>query len=173
MINSEPSRNRIDAAVESASCEPAPAGAILVAGLAVAVVIGLWFAFYLMVFVPRGFAVTDPRRHGCRGTGGTALGQRVALHWCCLLVVMAGLRRRSTKRLCRRLNWRRSDPRTLHHRRGVRRSQSRQRAGTGRQRSRCARSASNTPSRPQCITVPTPTRPSRCASLAPTSSTVS
>ena len=31
-------------------------GAVLVAGLATAVVIGLWIAFYLFVFVPRGAA---------------------------------------------------------------------------------------------------------------------
>ena len=30
-----------------------PAGAIAVAGIATAIVIALWFAFYLMVFLPR------------------------------------------------------------------------------------------------------------------------
>ena len=32
-----------------------PRGAIAVAGAAVAVVIGLWFAFYFLVYLPRGF----------------------------------------------------------------------------------------------------------------------
>ncbi len=31
-----------------------PRGAIAVAGVATAVVIGLWFAFYFFVFLPRG-----------------------------------------------------------------------------------------------------------------------
>ena len=31
-----------------------PRGAIAVAGLAVAIVIAIWFAFYLFVFLPRG-----------------------------------------------------------------------------------------------------------------------
>ena len=31
-----------------------PRGAIAVAGTATAIVIALWFAFYLMVFLPRG-----------------------------------------------------------------------------------------------------------------------
>jgi hypothetical protein len=38
----------VDAIVRSG-----PAGAIAVAGIATAVVIGLWFAFYLLVFLPR------------------------------------------------------------------------------------------------------------------------
>ena len=33
-----------------------PSGAIVVAGIATAVVIALWFAFYFMVFLPRGSA---------------------------------------------------------------------------------------------------------------------
>lgn len=32
-----------------------PTGAIAVAGIATAVVIALWFAFYFLVFLPRGF----------------------------------------------------------------------------------------------------------------------
>ena len=52
MINSEPVETG-DAAVESAMQSGAH-GAILVAGLAVTIVIGLWFAFYLLVFAPRG-----------------------------------------------------------------------------------------------------------------------
>jgi hypothetical protein len=31
-----------------------PLGAVVVAGIATAIVIGLWFAFYFMVFLPRG-----------------------------------------------------------------------------------------------------------------------
>ena len=31
-----------------------PQGAIAVAGIATAIVIALWFAFYFMVFLPRG-----------------------------------------------------------------------------------------------------------------------
>jgi hypothetical protein len=31
-----------------------PQGAVAVAGIATAIVIALWFAFYLMVFLPRG-----------------------------------------------------------------------------------------------------------------------
>lgn len=31
-----------------------PRGALMLAGAAVAVVIGLWFAFYFLVFLPRG-----------------------------------------------------------------------------------------------------------------------
>jgi hypothetical protein len=38
----------VDAIVRSG-----PGGAIVVAGIATAIVIGLWFAFYLLVFLPR------------------------------------------------------------------------------------------------------------------------
>lgn len=40
---------RIDKIVRSG-----PVGAVVVAGIATAIVIALWFAFYLMVFLPRG-----------------------------------------------------------------------------------------------------------------------
>jgi hypothetical protein len=40
---------RIDEIVRSG-----PQGAIAVAGIATAIVIALWFAFYFMVFLPRG-----------------------------------------------------------------------------------------------------------------------
>jgi hypothetical protein len=40
---------RIDEIVRSG-----PRGAVVVAGIATAIVVGLWFAFYLMVFLPRG-----------------------------------------------------------------------------------------------------------------------
>jgi hypothetical protein len=56
MINSSPPQTAapgsedesIDAIVRSG-----PGGAIAVAGIATAVVIALWFAFYLFVFLPR------------------------------------------------------------------------------------------------------------------------
>jgi hypothetical protein len=40
---------RIDEIVRSG-----PKGAIVVAGIATAIVIALWFAFYFIVFLPRG-----------------------------------------------------------------------------------------------------------------------
>jgi hypothetical protein len=40
---------RIDEIVRSG-----PRGAIVVAGIASAIVVALWFAFYFMVFLPRG-----------------------------------------------------------------------------------------------------------------------
>ena len=40
---------RIDEIVRSG-----PHGAVVVAGIATAIVIALWFAFYFMVFLPRG-----------------------------------------------------------------------------------------------------------------------
>jgi hypothetical protein len=56
MINSPPPRastlgtedERVDAIVRSG-----PGGTIAVAGIATAIVIALWFAFYLLVFLPR------------------------------------------------------------------------------------------------------------------------
>jgi hypothetical protein len=56
MINSTPPQattlgsdeERVDAIVRSG-----PGGAIAVAGIATAVVIALWFVFYLFVFLPR------------------------------------------------------------------------------------------------------------------------
>lgn len=56
MINSTPPQaatlgseeERVDAIVRSG-----PGGAVAIAGIATAVVIALWFAFYLFVFLPR------------------------------------------------------------------------------------------------------------------------
>ena len=56
MINSSPPQattlgteeERVDAVVRSG-----PTGAIAVAGITTAIVIALWFAFYLLVFLPR------------------------------------------------------------------------------------------------------------------------
>jgi hypothetical protein len=45
----EPEDARVDKIVRSG-----PLGAVVVAGIATAVVIALWFAFYFMVFLPRG-----------------------------------------------------------------------------------------------------------------------
>ncbi len=47
----ESDREAVDAIVRSG-----PRGAIAVAGVATAVVVILWFAFYLLVFLPRGGA---------------------------------------------------------------------------------------------------------------------
>jgi hypothetical protein len=48
-----PSVEQENAAVE-AIVGSGPRGAIAVAGVATAVVIALWFAFYFLVFLPRG-----------------------------------------------------------------------------------------------------------------------
>jgi hypothetical protein len=56
MINSSPPQattpgfeeERVEAIVRSG-----PGGAVAVAGIATAIVIALWFAFYLFVFLPR------------------------------------------------------------------------------------------------------------------------
>lgn len=56
MINSTPPQattlgsdeERVDAIVRSG-----PGGAIAIAGIATAIVVALWFAFYLFVFLPR------------------------------------------------------------------------------------------------------------------------
>jgi hypothetical protein len=51
MLNSE--SDAPDDAVDTIAQSGMP-GAVVVAGIATAVVIGLWFAFYIFVFVPRG-----------------------------------------------------------------------------------------------------------------------
>lgn len=57
MINSlpppTPYPDTDDAAVD-AIVRSGPSGAIVVAGIATAIVVALWFAFYLFVFLPRG-----------------------------------------------------------------------------------------------------------------------
>jgi hypothetical protein len=62
MLNSDPSPadgagtdGTQDAAVNAVMQSGAP-GAIALAGIAAAVVVALWFAFYLLVFVPRAGA---------------------------------------------------------------------------------------------------------------------
>jgi hypothetical protein len=56
MINSSPSQTPAagseEAAVESI-VRSGPGGAIAVAAISTAIVIALWFAFYLFVFLPR------------------------------------------------------------------------------------------------------------------------
>jgi hypothetical protein len=47
--SSETEDARIDEIVRSG-----PRGAIVIAGIATAIVVALWFAFYFMVFLPRG-----------------------------------------------------------------------------------------------------------------------
>jgi hypothetical protein len=42
-----------DAAVDEIVAS-GPGGAIALAGIATAIVIGMWFAFYFLVFLPRG-----------------------------------------------------------------------------------------------------------------------
>ena len=57
MINTEPSpAGPADDAAVDAVVRSGPRGAAVLAGLATAIVIGLWFAFYFLVFVPRGVA---------------------------------------------------------------------------------------------------------------------
>ncbi len=54
MINTEPSpAGPADDAAVDAVVRNGPRGAVVLAGLATAVVIGLWFAFYFLVFMPR------------------------------------------------------------------------------------------------------------------------
>lgn len=47
--NARPEAERVDEIVRHG-----PHGAIAVAGIATAIVIGIWFAFYFIVFLPRG-----------------------------------------------------------------------------------------------------------------------
>jgi hypothetical protein len=47
--SSETEDARVDSIVRSG-----PLGAVVVAGIATAIVIALWFAFYFLVFLPRG-----------------------------------------------------------------------------------------------------------------------
>jgi hypothetical protein len=52
MINSEPESQMDDAALEPV-LQSGARGALTLAGIATAVVIGVWLAFYLFVFMPR------------------------------------------------------------------------------------------------------------------------
>ena len=58
MINSEPATDDDDATAQRAAAVNAVSlsgtkGAVALAGLATAIVIAIWLAFYLLVFVPR------------------------------------------------------------------------------------------------------------------------
>jgi hypothetical protein len=54
MINSSsPRTSRSDDQSVNAIVSSGPRGAVVVAGIATAIVIALWFAFYLLVFLPR------------------------------------------------------------------------------------------------------------------------
>lgn len=60
MLNSEPTNSddtipQDDAAV-SATLRSGAIGAVVVAGLATAIVIAIWFVFYFAVFLPRAIA---------------------------------------------------------------------------------------------------------------------
>jgi hypothetical protein len=56
MINSPPPATATSSESEAvdAIVRSGPHGAIAVAGIATAIVVALWFAFYLLVFLPRG-----------------------------------------------------------------------------------------------------------------------
>jgi hypothetical protein len=54
MINSSPEQTPISQTESVETIVSAgPRGAIAVSGIATAIVVALWFAFYLMVFLPR------------------------------------------------------------------------------------------------------------------------
>ena len=62
MINSEPTTAEGDAGTQqeaevSAILRSGARGAVVLAGLATVVVVAIWFAFYLLVFVPRALAL--------------------------------------------------------------------------------------------------------------------
>ena len=56
MLNSDPSENDTmtpnDAAVD-ATLRSGARGAIVLAGIATAIIVAIWFAFYFLIFVPR------------------------------------------------------------------------------------------------------------------------
>ena len=58
MINSDPTSGENDAGTQqdadvNAIVRSGARGAVVLAGLATAIVVAIWFAFYLLVFVPR------------------------------------------------------------------------------------------------------------------------
>ena len=58
MINSDPATDEGDASTQqdadvNAILRSGARGAVVLAGLATAIVVAIWFAFYLLVFVPR------------------------------------------------------------------------------------------------------------------------
>jgi hypothetical protein len=56
MLNSPPLRDRDDADDREIAgiVRAGPYGALILAGIATAIVVACWFAFYLFVFLPRG-----------------------------------------------------------------------------------------------------------------------
>ena len=61
MINSEPTTDDDDATTQqdaavNAILPSGAKGAVALAGLATAIVVAIWFAFYALVFVPRAIA---------------------------------------------------------------------------------------------------------------------
>jgi hypothetical protein len=59
MINSPPTQATSEAESDAvdAIVRAGPRGAVAVAGIATAIVVALWFAFYWLVFLPRGAAL--------------------------------------------------------------------------------------------------------------------
>ncbi|SEQ74192.1 hypothetical protein SAMN05216548_107112 [Faunimonas pinastri] len=59
MLNSAPSVATTPSDDEAVDriVEAGPRGALVLAGIATAIVVLIWFAFYLFVFVPRGAAL--------------------------------------------------------------------------------------------------------------------
>ena len=58
MLNSDPATGDSDTSAQqdadvSAILRSGATGAVVLAGLATAIVVAIWFAFYLLVFVPR------------------------------------------------------------------------------------------------------------------------
>jgi hypothetical protein len=57
MINSDPpTGSEPGAAALQAAGRSAVSGALVLAGLASLIVVGMWFLFYLLIFVPRAIA---------------------------------------------------------------------------------------------------------------------
>jgi hypothetical protein len=61
MINADPATGQRDAGAQqdedvNAILRSGARGAVVLAGLATAIVVAMWFAFYLLVFVPRAIA---------------------------------------------------------------------------------------------------------------------
>jgi hypothetical protein len=61
MINTDPATGHGDAGAQqdedvNAILRSGARGAVVLAGLATAIVVAIWFAFYLLVFVPRAIA---------------------------------------------------------------------------------------------------------------------
>jgi hypothetical protein len=56
MMNSDPATDDANDTRPHAGARPGGVGALALAGIAAAIVVALWFAFYLLVFVPRAGA---------------------------------------------------------------------------------------------------------------------